>query len=180
MALETIAHIADLVVTNPDGSDQASTLDNHVRGLKVALKTDLATITGPLTAPLAALNGVGITQTFGNSSTLPASTAFVQAAVAGASAAVGLTYSDQSGTSANIINGQHMGLSNVAATTITLPAAPTAGNTVAITPLNGLTTNVIARNGLNITGLAEDMTLNDPYETVTLRYTNVAQGWRKI
>lgn len=76
--------------------------------------------------------------------------------------------------------GQHLALTNVAASTATLPPSPASGDTVWVTPCNGLGTNVLARNGSNIMGLAEDMTLDDPNLTYPVRYINSTQGWRLI
>jgi hypothetical protein len=63
------------------------------------------------------------------------------------------------------------------ATTVTLPASPSAGNVVWVTVANGLTTNVVARNGTNIQGLAENLTLDGPYAAVQLRYSDATMGW---
>ena len=85
---------------------------------------------------------------------------------------------DVSATSQTAVANRHYVLTNVAATTVTLPASPTSGDTVAITPANSLMTNVIARNGNTIMSLAEDMTLDNANATVTLRY--LASTWRII
>jgi hypothetical protein len=83
-----------------------------------------------------------------------------------------------SGTTQTAVAGNHYVLTNVAATTVTLPASPASGDTVAITPDNSLTTNVIARNGQTIMKLSEDMTLDNSSATVTLRFLN--NSWRLI
>jgi hypothetical protein len=72
----------------------------------------------------------------------------------------------------------HYVLTNVAATTVTLPASPASGSTVWVTVTNGLTTNVIARNAQTIMGLAEDMTINRGDVTVALRFVN--SSWRLV
>ena len=46
-----------------------------------------------------------------------------------------------SGTTQTAVAGSHYVLTNVAATTVTLPASPTSGDTVAITPANSLMTS---------------------------------------
>lgn len=72
----------------------------------------------------------------------------------------------------------HYVLTAATAATVTLPASPTISDTIYVTVGNGLTTNVIARNGKNIQGLAEDVTLNAAYASVQLRFTNDAtEGW---
>ena len=82
------------------------------------------------------------------------------------------------GTTQTAVATNHYVLTNVAATTVTLPASPASGDTVAITPANSLMTNVIARGGNTIMSLAEDMTLDNANATVTLRY--MASTWRII
>ena len=91
---------------------------------------------------------------------------------------LGLSVSIVSATTQTAIAGTHYVLTNVAATTLTLPASPVSGDTIAVTPDNGLTTNVIARNGKTIMKLSEDMTINNATATVTLRYLN--SSWRIV
>jgi hypothetical protein len=72
----------------------------------------------------------------------------------------------------------HYVLTAATAATVTLPASPTISDTIYVTVGNGLTTNVIARNGKNIQGIAEDLTLNSAYASAQLRFTNDAtEGW---
>lgn len=82
-----------------------------------------------------------------------------------------------SGTSQTAQASAHYVLTNAAATTVTLPASPSVGDTVWVTVANGRSDNVIARNGNNIMGLGENLTLNDPYITARLRYVNASKGW---
>ena len=77
-------------------------------------------------------------------------------------------------------NGYHYVLTNVAATTVTLPASPVAGDLIYVTVGNSLTTNVVARNGNNIMGLAQDMTLDAANAAAQLRYINATLGWVMI
>jgi hypothetical protein len=81
------------------------------------------------------------------------------------------------GTTQTAVANNHYVLTNVAISTLTLPATPTAGDVVWVTVGNGLTTNVVARNGSNIQSLAEDMTLNARYASVQMRYINSTIGW---
>jgi hypothetical protein len=81
------------------------------------------------------------------------------------------------GTTQAAATSNHYVLTNVAATTLTLPATPSAGDLVWVTVGNGLTTNVVARNGSNIQSLAEDLTLNSAYAAVQMRYINSTIGW---
>jgi hypothetical protein len=61
--------------------------------------------------------------------------------------------------------------------TLTLPTSPTAGDKVEIINRSNTSTAVVARNGSNIMGLAEDMTIDLPDVGFTLIYANVADGW---
>lgn len=81
------------------------------------------------------------------------------------------------GTTQAAVTANQYVLTNVAATTVTLPASPAAGATVYVTVANGLTTNVVARNGSNIQSLAEDLTLNSANAAVQLRYADATRGW---
>jgi hypothetical protein len=69
-------------------------------------------------------------------------------------------------------------LTNVSASTATLPASPSQGDLMWIEPGNGRNDNVVARNGNNIMGLTEDMTIGDPDETVVLEFEGGSRGWR--
>lgn len=79
-------------------------------------------------------------------------------------------------TQTAVANG-HYSLDNAAASTLTLPATPTAGDPVWVTASNGRADNIVARNGQKIMGLAEDMTLDGTYRTASLRYINSTVGW---
>jgi hypothetical protein len=90
------------------------------------------------------------------------------------------TLSVVTGTTQAATSGFHYVLTNVAATTVTLPASPTAGDMIYVTVGNSLTTNVVSRNGNNIMGLAQDMTLDAQYAAAQLRYINSTLGWVMI
>jgi len=163
---------------------------------------DLNTVAGA-----ASTGGVGfrvVTQSSSDNSTKAASTAFVSTAVAAAAFAATLPsqsgnggktiYTDGStaswqslggpetvvsGTTQTAVAGNHYVLTNVAATTVTLPASPNSGDTVWVTWTNSLATNVIARNGSTIMGDASDLTLDTVTNgTVQLRYVN--SSWRLV
>ncbi len=91
---------------------------------------------------------------------------------------LGMTVVVVSGTAQTAVAGTQYVLTNVAATTLTLPASPQSGDTVWITPTNGIYTNAIARNGQTIMGLSEDMTINSSTQTVRLRFIN--SSWRLV
>jgi len=61
--------------------------------------------------------------------------------------------------------------------TLTLPASPTAGDMVMFSNNSGTATPVIARNGSNIEGLAEDMTVDNVNYFGTLVYADATRGW---
>lgn len=82
------------------------------------------------------------------------------------------------GTSVSALVGGHYILTNVALTTVTLPAAAQSGNEIWVTVANDLETNVVARNGLIIMGLAENLTIDMKYVTLRLRYVN--SSWRLV
>ena len=66
---------------------------------------------------------------------------------------------------------------------ITLPASPAMGDAVRILDLAGTFDSnnlVLGRNGNNIMGLAEDLTLSTENSAVGLVYTNATQGWKLI
>lgn len=71
----------------------------------------------------------------------------------------------------------HYVLTAATAATVTLPASPTIGDTIYVTVANSLVTNVVSRNGKNIQGLAENMTLDNPYASAQLRFTDNTEGW---
>lgn len=80
------------------------------------------------------------------------------------------------GTSQTAVAGNSYRLQNVAATTLTLPASPSDGDVVGVYAVNLLQTNVIARNGQSICGLAEDMTIDTPYFPIVLEF-RTGYGW---
>ena len=84
-----------------------------------------------------------------------------------------------SATTQTAVAGNHYVLTNVAATTITMPATVTAGDLIFITSGNELATNVVAYSGAHkIMGLLENLTINTTaYITLQLRYINATIGW---
>jgi hypothetical protein len=59
--------------------------------------------------------------------------------------------------------------------TVTLPADPESGWTARIT-VGNFSNTIIARNGEDIMGQSEDMTINIPFSTVTLQFNEI-NGW---
>jgi hypothetical protein len=64
-----------------------------------------------------------------------------------------------------------------ASLTLTLPASPSAGDWVSVQNSSGTITAVITRNGSNIMSLAEDLTLDTDFVSVTLVYADATRGW---
>jgi len=62
--------------------------------------------------------------------------------------------------------------------TITLPLSPSVGNKVMVGISSNFDNTTIARNGSNIMSLAEDMTIDFGYVTLSLIYINSTLGWR--
>jgi hypothetical protein len=65
----------------------------------------------------------------------------------------------------------------VASLTLTLPASPVAGNYVSVSNRSGTLTAVIARNGQNIMGLAENMTVDSLNAGFVLTFADATRGW---
>jgi hypothetical protein len=64
-----------------------------------------------------------------------------------------------------------------ASLTLTLPSSPAVGDMVMFANRSGTTTPVIARNGQNIMGLAENMTLDNNNHFGTLVFADATRGW---
>ena len=56
MGLEAATYISQLIATNPLGSDDRSTADDHIRLVKAVLKSTFPNITGAMNATQAELN----------------------------------------------------------------------------------------------------------------------------
>jgi hypothetical protein len=62
--------------------------------------------------------------------------------------------------------------------TITLPASPQAGWEVVVSIDGTFTDTVVARNGQNIMGLAEDIILDKEYAAMNFIFVDATKGWR--
>ena len=89
-----------------------------------------------------------------------------------------IPYTLVTGTTQTAASGSAYALKNVAPTTLTLPASPAANAFVAVKVVNGLETNVIARNGQTIEDLAENMTMDSASASVKLQFIN--SSWRLV
>jgi hypothetical protein len=56
--LETATYIVGLVVTNPDGGDQRTTVDDHIRLIKACLRRTFPNMDGEMSASSAAINNM--------------------------------------------------------------------------------------------------------------------------
>lgn len=123
-----------------------------------------------------------LSETNASNSANSASTSAIaaQAALASVSSAIGLNTVAVTGTSQAAVTSNLYVLQNAAATTVTLPASPVAGNVVGVLVANGRIDNVIARNGKQIQGLAEDLTLDNASASVLLRYVDATSQWRLV
>lgn len=208
MAVDTATHIGNLDVNKPADGDYVSEGDDNIRQVKSVLVTDLPNIKGVVsashtelsyvtgvTSPIQAqldskastasptLTGTPLapTATAGTNTTQIATTAFVSAAVAGVTGSTdALTLSVSNSASVSLVAGQHDCATYSGAVTWTLPASPSVGQRCGIMVGNGLTTNVVARNGSNIMGLAEDMTVDNVNASIVFRYVSVSLGWRIV
>jgi len=82
------------------------------------------------------------------------------------------------GVSYTALINEHVYCTGAAGTVITLPNSPVVGDRVIVTNLNeGV---IVARNGLNIHRLAEDMTLDFSQATTTFCYLDATNGWTVI
>lgn len=61
--------------------------------------------------------------------------------------------------------------------TLTLPASPSAGDSIKISNRSGVATCVLARNGSNIMGSASDLTLDTASASFELIYSDATNGW---
>lgn len=86
------------------------------------------------------------------------------------------------GTAVQVVSTNTAAVSNclyvlTASLTLTLPVSPSVGDTVRISNLSGTITCVVARNGSNIQGLAEDLTIDSLNAAITLTYASASLGW---
>lgn len=176
MSLPAANYITDLDPAQPVGSQNISEGDDWFRLLQTVLKNCFAFIAGPVLTSHTELNYVkGVTSAI--QPQIDAKASLAQLAAASVSQ---LALVFETGTAiTGVVNTQHV-LTNVAASTVTLPATPTVGQRVGVLVANGLATNVVARNGNNLMGLAENMTLNNPNTAITLAYINSTVGWRIV
>ena len=81
-------------------------------------------------------------------------------------------------TTQTAVAGNEYVLTNVAASTVTLPASPNVGDKVIVKPANSLATNVINPNGATVEGVSGNLTIDNAYAVVNLQYLN--SSWRLV
>lgn len=81
-------------------------------------------------------------------------------------------------TAVSAVRGVRYLLTNVATSTVALPITPGVGDSVGVVCANALATNVIARSGQTIMGLAEDLTINQANVSITLQF--LSGTWRIV
>ena len=206
MTVEAATFISQLDPLLPSSLDLKSEGDNHIRLSKSVLKNQFPNLGAIAVTPTAAiLNTVGVTQLATDNTTNTATTAMVQAAILAAS---GITAAlpAQSGnagkflatngtlaawqypslptvpaasTTETAVAGNHYLMTNVAASTLTLPPTPAAGDEVWVTFTNGLYTNNIDRNGGTIFGDASDFLINAGV-LLTWRFKYLNNDWKTV
>lgn len=159
----------------PSFSDDGDAFLGHLptfRGEANALAADVNADAAAAAASASAASG--------SATTASAAATAAEAALSAVSGAIGLNTVAVTGTSQAAVTSNLYVLQNAAATTVTLPASPVAGSVVAVLVANGRIDNVIARNGKQIQGLAEDLTLDNASASVLLRYVDATSQWRLV
>jgi hypothetical protein len=65
-----------------------------------------------------------------------------------------------------------------AGVTVTLPTSPSNGQVVTVVVAGTFSNTVVARNGANIMGLAENITLDKQYAAMQFTYVSSTTDWR--
>lgn len=163
----------NVTITGVVADDSHDHIIGNVDGLQTALdaKAPLASpaLTGTPTAPTAA-NGTNTTQI--------ATTAFVQTTVAANAALIGGSVTT-TGSNKTLSTNEFCTVT-ADSLTITLPASPAAGASVGVSIGGSFTNTTIARNGQNIMGLAENLTIDKANVSVLFKYVDATRGWRLI
>ena len=203
MAVESATYISQLNPSFPDGAENVSDGDNHIRLTKNVLQNQFTSLgTAAVTKTAAELNSVtdrslragdtytgthdfdGATAVLvptvanGDSSTNAASTAFLMAAIGGVNANGSLVAVEYSGTTASPAVGQHAICTNAAAVAVTLPASPVLGNRVKVTFGNSVYFgNTVDPGAEKIRGTAGAHTANALGASAEFVYSGSSLGW---
>lgn len=87
MSVEVVTYINTLDPSFPAATDPRSEGDDHIRNTKSALRVTFPNVAGAVNVSHTTLNNIEITQPVADTSTKPATTAFVKLAIANAAAA---------------------------------------------------------------------------------------------
>lgn len=83
------------------------------------------------------------------------------------------------GTSASAVHGSSYALTNAAATTVTAPPSPVAGDRFGVLVCNGRFDNVINWNGAKHENISDaTMTINAAYAALEFEYISASYGWK--
>lgn len=126
--LESVTHISDLNSSWPLGSDLASTSDDHIRNIKVALKTDFPNINAAVTGTPTQLNNLTTNITF--TGTVASAPGF---SVSGSTVPANGIYLPSANTLGFAANTGAVG--SMTSTVMTMPAFAVTGATL---PTNGM------------------------------------------
>ena len=160
MGLETSTYINGLVATNPTASDEKSQGDDHLRLIKSTVLSTFPNVAGAVTPTHTELNYVdGVTSAIQTQ---------IDALVLGSYPSLVITHLSTN-TTLSVNNAYSYTASGL---TLTLPAAPTNGDKIIIFNMGTNIDCIIGRNGKNIMGLAENMTVTKPEVPITLIYVN--------
>ncbi len=205
MAVDSATTIAALNTALPTGADPKSEGDDNFRHIKTVIKAAFPNVAGAVSATDVELSRVaGVTSgvqaqldakagtaspaltgtptvptaTNGTSTTQAASTAFVQAAIAGVNAQTGALVDVRVTTASySIANGQRAILEGAFVQTVTAPAYSDDGRW-GIKVANGRTDNVINWNSGNHEGLSDaTMTIDRAGAAFEVVGTNSTYGW---
>ena len=93
-----------------------------------------------------------------------------------------MTWSVITSNTTAVANRGYFADTNTAAITLTLPSSPATGDTVRVADLGNAATNniTVARNGSNIMGSADDLTVATDNSAFGLVYSNATYGWRLL
>lgn len=173
MPLPALGPPSSLDPTAPLGSAAVSEGDDWIRYLLNVLKTYFPGIAGIMSSSHTELNySVGVTSAIQTQLNAKASNAALAAVAVGNLALV-----LETATAVTGVVGTEHALTNVSASTVTLPASPTAGNIIAVGASNGLLTNLVDPGTNKIMGTSGTMTINVAYTCVHFRYINATVGW---
>ena len=185
MPVESASFISELNPSYPTGAETKAEGDNHIRMFKAAVQGSFTSLgAAAVTKTAAELNSVtdralragdtytgthaftGATVTVptvatADNSTNAASTAMVQAAIAGVNATSSLAYSTSAATSFAITAGEVIAATSSSAVAVTFPASPTTGTVCGVHFDNTRTDNtvdmganaVLGWNGATVSGV---------------------------